>query len=188
MLDRNNPTRSKVLLILAVACLGGMSFFILKYLKGPPVRDLPKHAYFYDLNTGELFIDGVTLAPPIAAPSNQPGGSATPARVRTGDSGGAGGAGGAGAPGFSGVRAYVFSCGGCNEKEWYIGYLETSPTGTPPPISDTGKPAQRGGGIVAAPEARGRWFTRTSREGQRIIALAMTKCGTDKRAVNCDPP
>ena len=87
------------------------SFFILLVivvsLAIPDRKTIPekkyKKAWFYDLNTAELFIHKSNVSPPIEAPSGpMADGSA------------------------AGVRAYVFSyVTEPNEKERFIGFLET---------------------------------------------------------------
>lgn len=64
--------------------------------------EAPGKAWFYDLNTGELFVDRSDLAAPIKAPSGPlPDG------------------------GLAGVKAYVFSYAAePNESERFIGFLE----------------------------------------------------------------
>ena len=76
----------------------------------------PKEAYFFDLQTRELFSAPLNARPPVAAPS---------------DSGG---------PGRSGVRASILSCESCDHKDSrYTGYLERAGgarRGAEPPRTD----------------------------------------------------
>ena len=60
---------------------------------GPGEPETSSKFYYYDMNTGELFIDEANLIPPIKAPS-----------------------------GGEGVLAEVYSCGDC-EGEQYVGLL-----------------------------------------------------------------
>ncbi len=65
-----------------------------------------KYQYFYDLNTGELFVADALDIAPIEAPSGKPyklpNGQEIPA----------------------GVRAFVYACGECGPDSKKIGYLE----------------------------------------------------------------
>ena len=56
--------------------------------------------YYYDLNTGKLFVAQKMHNPPIEAPSG-------PHEGRPG-----------------GVLAHVFTCGDCQEEQWRVGFLE----------------------------------------------------------------
>lgn len=68
--------------------------------KPPPKRS--GNVYYLDLNTGRLFADKASLIAPIASPSDSPSGKVT-----------------------SGVKAYVFSCGDCNdEKQRFVAWVE----------------------------------------------------------------
>ena len=59
-----------------------------------------ERAYFYDLNTGELFTRHTSMAAPIPAPSNAASEAAR-----------------------DGVRAIVFACGECTPNSMQIAYL-----------------------------------------------------------------
>jgi len=69
----------------------------------------PQDIWFYDLNTGELFVAKSNKLPPIAAPSDGTEQDENPSIP-------------------AGVKAHVFSCGSCqDEQERFIAYLETYP-------------------------------------------------------------
>ncbi len=80
---------------------------------GPPPKpkregpgDVGRYHFFYDLNTGKLFVADALEIAPIEAPSGKPfalpDGTEIPA----------------------GVRAFVYACGECDPKTRKIGYLE----------------------------------------------------------------
>jgi hypothetical protein len=76
-------------------------------------KELPPNlAWFYDLNTGKLFVAGIDETPPIAAPSGSlPDG------------------------GLAGVRAFVLSyVKEPNESERFIGFLQTAQAGSDKPV------------------------------------------------------
>jgi hypothetical protein len=69
----------------------------MRHLGGATDLSLDKPAYFYDLSTGELFVDEMTAVPPIDAPSSG-----------------------------RGVAAHVFACGDCaDQTQHFIAYLST---------------------------------------------------------------
>lgn len=88
---------SVVVMILALA-------FMVRILTGGDRQttiDPPKHAWFFDLTTKELFKGGLNDLPPIDAPSG-------PFNDKPG-----------------GVKAHVFACGHCDDPSQYIiAYLE----------------------------------------------------------------
>ncbi len=149
----------------------------------------PTELYFYDTMTGELFVASAKEYPPINTPSQAAG--SKPA----------------------GVRANVFSCGKCNEKEWYIGYLETytpeakevqlkldeemsrpvppaaGDAGPVPPIGPSLEDSKRliDGHLVASPKAVDKWLKQESNEGASLASGAVKKCPDNKYPQQCFP-
>ena len=60
-----------------------------------------RHAYFYDLSSGKIFVNALSDPPPIAAPGQGEGDEPR------------------------GVRAYLYTCGQCSPVEWFVAYLES---------------------------------------------------------------
>jgi hypothetical protein len=95
----NNSALVTVLAVVILICsLGFIIFQSRPYSYRPRIVDI----YFFDLGTGTIFLGKSNQIAPIDAPS------------------------GAGPEGVQlGVRAYVFSCGSCdNEADRFIGWLE----------------------------------------------------------------
>lgn len=131
-------------------------------------------AYFFDLNTGQLFGGANGTQAPIAAPSNAGEPDSSPA----------------------GVRAYVYSCGQCGEADkQYIGYLEIY---TPAQAGSLPEPAAKlppGGALlhdaqrqlVAKPSLDPEWQPAASDAGKAIIRDARRKCSDNRFPANCLP-
>jgi len=104
--------------------------------KPPPKPVAVEKAWYYDLNTGKLFIAEAGRKPPIDAPSG-PSPDGKPA----------------------GVRAYVLSYKpDPNESERFIAYLET--TGSPDMLPKL--PGKPGGGITAQKWTKGNMIRRVN--------------------------
>ena len=67
-LNRQNP---KVIIGIAVVTVLVLIIIVISLLSGPEAREVQeyKKAWFYDLNTGTLFVAKKGLIPPIEAPS-----------------------------------------------------------------------------------------------------------------------
>jgi len=136
-----------VLLVLAIAKIFNH--------EPPPKPVVIENDWYYDLNTGKLFIAEAGLEPPIQAPSG-PTPDGKPA----------------------GVRAYVLSYkSDPNESDRFIAYLET--TGSPDMLPKS--PGQPGGGIATQKWTKGRmirrvgdkfWVPADSPLGLRILRQA----------------
>lgn len=100
-MEKKQTLVSVSVLVLAVAIAAA---FVTKLTGGSRLPGVSSHAYYYDLNTGELFIDDAALIPPIDAPSGVLKGTEQDK---------------------AGVRAYVFTCGEDNETDRYIAWIET---------------------------------------------------------------
>ncbi|MBI4581376.1 MAG: hypothetical protein HY718_16865 [Planctomycetes bacterium] len=96
------PPKSRLIAVLVVVAILGAAGLLYWLLVGGGTAG-PKQAWYYDLNTGQLFTAEVTKELPVAAPSG-PAPEGQPA----------------------GVRAFVFSSGDCsNPSDRFIGWLET---------------------------------------------------------------
>ncbi|MCX5659803.1 MAG: hypothetical protein NTW19_08790 [Planctomycetota bacterium] len=160
--------------VLLLAAAGTLVYFELREPPAPPVSRL---AWFYDLNTDNLFAANAE-SPPIDAPSG-PQRDGKPA----------------------GVRAYVFACGDCAaEKERQVAWLETftvKPTGpgwepdgrrrpaAPPPPESMATPSETGGSLVKKPEGI-RWIRSATEQGKAIQVVA--DCPDGKPPRPCKPP
>lgn len=162
---------------LAVAILTAGSILLLVVIavvqllpdKPTPVRVLDR-VWYYDLNTGRLFVAGTGLTPPIEAPS---GPLAT------------------GAP--AGVRACVLAyADDPNESERFIGFLETTAAGGSA-VRPSAQPAYRN---AATEWARGKllrrvadktWVPADSKQGQSILNEAFAPNAQGERPCYCQP-
>jgi hypothetical protein len=101
MLDRKKALLLTMVLLLAlvavVRVVGGRG-------DGGPLPGTARSVYYYDLNTGELFVADAGLIPPIDAPSGVLRGTQD---------------------GKAGVMAYVFTCGSCSPQDRYVAWIET---------------------------------------------------------------
>jgi hypothetical protein len=139
----------------------------------------PSQTYYYDLTNGQLFADDQYAFPPIPAPSGK----------KTPDGRDAG------------VRAYVFSCGDCNdEKTRFIGYLETltpeaketiismnyaNGKSSTMPTTQPVDPMMYGREIMD-PQKPG-WLTMDSPAAGQLIQESLSKCGPGKYPMECFP-
>ena len=145
---------------------------VLIMLRSGAVMTPKKQAYFFDLDTAELFAADRALTPPIAAPS------------------------GAG----KGVRAVVFGCGSCSSDDLLVAFImkysDNAGTAIGPDMSGAADapPQQLASAVqkaplVATPPATGeqpQWLPSSSREGAAIQSRASFVCGP-KPAQPCVP-
>lgn len=132
----------------------------------PPERTLrheeSKKAWFYDLNTGELFVGKSDLAAPIAAPSGpMPDGSP------------------------AGVKAYVLSYAvEPNESNRFIGFLETRDPNAPATASDS---EEWGAGKLVRRLEDKKWVRGNSKRGLAILKEAFAANENGESPVYCTP-
>jgi hypothetical protein len=165
-------TNSKAVIGVSVAVI---LIFLISLFRSCTPASPPRitRAYYYDLGTNQLFSASESNVPPIPAPS---------------DDGKKGQA--------SGVHAYVFSCGDCDDDtKRFIGYLETF---TPEahqaaielqnPNSATTGPAMSAhiaGRLVMNPDDKKTgWVPSRSRQGSNIQS---SKCGAGHMPTPCFP-
>jgi len=132
-------------------------------------------AWFFDLNTNQLFVDDVRAIPPITAPSGP----------------------------RAGVRAYVFTCGDCNDaKQRFIGYLETYTPDAARQLADARRSLEsdpqsvdylmvardaRAGRLIRRPNDAD-WTPAHSEAGVAIITSLARRCPQGTRIRPCLPP
>ncbi len=176
-MEKKQTLVSVSVLVLAVAIA---AVFITKLTGGSKLPGVSRHAYYYDLNTGELFIDDAALIPPIDAPSGVLKGTERDK---------------------AGVRAYVFTCGEDSEADRYIAWLETyTPeaqrllTQTKPDKSTHPLGGPAGGGptpLVAQvnPDAPDKltWTPSLSPMGVKLIHSGITPCPNGSTPKPCFP-
>ncbi len=151
----------------AIVLLGLCLWFIIHQLSTGPGSELNPRAYYYDLNTGELFVDDSSKFPPIEAPSG-PDPDGQPA----------------------GVRAIVFSCSSCDDEDsLWVGYLEKF--ANPPTRRESGSAADEAAlgataMLVRAPDG-GKWVSDQSMVGAQIMNAVGKKCGEGVKPIQCEP-
>lgn len=176
-INRNSTTATLVAISALVASLAYIA---------TGVRDAPKPAqvdvYYYDLNTGELFVDTSEQFAPIESPS----GPLLIAGRNTGDP--------------AGVRAHVFACYNCSdESERFIGWLESFTEEARFAADD---PSMYAGGDDEGQHAfdvfeqghlirdvdQANWVQRSSEAGFTLMEQAVRKCGVGEApARECFP-
>lgn len=165
-----------IVFVLAAALLGGV--LIVMNIGGERPRGITGRAYYYDPNTGDLFVVDAAVVPPIAAPSGP---------LRGADDQKAG------------VRAYVFTCGGDNETDRYVAWIETYPPG-----ARNASPAGEGYSshrLMGQADGRSpmvarinpgapsdvRWFGADSAQGIEIVRNNASTCADGSAPVPCVP-
>ncbi len=119
--------------------------------KSAPVPEYEK-AWYYDLNTGQLFVAENDLATPIQAPSG-PLPDGKPA----------------------GVKAYVFSyVRNPDQSQRIVSFLEKNDPNYVKPVQN-GRPAQWGDGKLVKRITDKKWFPADSKEGKEILSQALTR-------------
>lgn len=172
-INRQNPRIIVGITVVTVLLLLATIIGLLSSGEAPKVKEYKK-GWFYDLNTGKLFVAKSKLIPPIEAPSGP---------LENG--------------GPAGVKAYVFSYKDePNESERFIGFLETF---TPEARRNQTNSATSGGDSAAElikqwGEGRlirrvedEKWFAANSKEGRAIIENAFGPNENGERARFCPP-
>lgn len=177
---------SALVTILAVVVLVISLGVIIMQTRAPGAGGRTIDLYYYDLNTGKLFVGKSDEIPPIEAPSgpyqNAPGN--LPA----------------------GVRAHVYACGECpdvtnmtaeeaQQAGVTIAYLEMyTPEGKAALTGSTeGEPSPEmmmdpmEHQLVRLPAAESRWVPAYSEPGYRLTEGAIPNCPTGEPAVPCRP-
>ena len=187
-LNQNSTISTIAAVALLVAALGA----IVVQLREEEYEYEPVPVWYYDLNTGELFVAKSDRIPPIEAPSG---------RLPSGMP--------------AGVRAHVFSCGDCeNPDERFLGFLEMYTKEVRDQLTNPEQPDQgpdsepitqmrieeghlirsapkkgKTGGL--GPQSRGddedaKWVPMESQQGYKIQRQVQERCG-DKEDVYPEP-
>lgn len=137
--------------------------------EAPEIKEFEK-AWYYDLNTGKLFVAKSGLVPPIEAPSG-PLPDGRPA----------------------GVRAHVFTFAAePNESERFIGFLETTDpnaefTGSGPDEGRTGGFVSWGEGKLIRRVEDEKWVSGSSKEARAILNDVFAPNENAERPRSCIP-
>ncbi|MHC4587589.1 MAG: hypothetical protein ACYS3N_23950, partial [Planctomycetota bacterium] len=150
-INRRNP---RIIIGITVVTVVVLLVIVISLLSGPDAPEVKefKKGWYYDLNTGKLFVAKIGLIPPIEAPSGPlPDGRA------------------------AGVRAHVFTFAAePNESERFIGFLEMADpnAGT----NSSGSKGGRAGGFASWGEGKlirrvedKKWVSGSSREARAIL-------------------
>lgn len=172
-LNRQNPKIIIAITVVTVLILITTVIGLLSSEEAPKVIEYKK-GWFYDLNTGKLFVAKSKLIPPIEAPSGP---------LENGEP--------------AGVKAYVFSYKHePNESERFIGFLETftpeakrNQTTSANPSGDNAAELikQWGEGRLIRRIEDEKWFAANSREGRTIIENAFSPNEKGEHARYCPP-
>jgi hypothetical protein len=152
------------LIILLIVIIGIMSG-----PKAPEIKEFKK-AWFYDLNTGKLFVAKSKLKPPIKAPSG-PLANGGPAGV------------------IAHVFTYTYEP---NESERFIGFLETTDPNAVMDISSSGNTKTDSaeswgqGKLIRRVEDK-RWISGSSKEARTILKEVMLPNENGERPRYCPP-
>ena len=159
-------------IIIAVACVSAILFLMIGIGQVMPKKTSKVEAYdrewFYDLNTGKLFVAKIGQDPPIEAPSGSlPNGEP------------------------AGVRAYVFSYEyDADESEQFIGFLETL-TPEARKYKDasvkSARPKRWGQDSLISRVEDDEWVPIDSTQGRAILAEFFLPDEKGWRAVYCPP-
>lgn len=177
-MNNNSALVTIAAVVLLVISLG----VIIMQTKGPGSVG-PIKLYFYDLNTGKLFVAMSDQVPPIDAPSGPYGERGLP----------------------GGVRAHIYSCGSCgnydgltaeqvNQTGAYIAYLEmytpegkaamTAPAGDPDAPPMYVDPMEQT--LVKRVEDTN-WISMYSEQAYQMTDQAIRNCPDDAPARACRP-
>lgn len=166
-LQRNSPLT--VLVALAVLVICGVVIWRFRQ-QSATQRDVPNRQWFLDVGTGKLY--------PVDA--NLPAPQEPPSRATLPD----------GSPG--GVKAYVFSCGDCNDaRAQFVGYVETLPESerVKPPDMRNPSAATIARITVTNTSALGlEWLPMKSEKAEKIILDLQSRCHDGGKLTECLPP
>jgi hypothetical protein len=168
-LNRQNP---RLIVGITAFCLFILFMIIIGILSGPgaPIVQEYEKAWYYDLNTGKLFVDKSSLVPPIEAPSG-PLGDGSPA----------------------GVRAHVFTFAAePNESGRFIGFLETTDPNAE--IDSSSSEGGRTGGFTSWGHGKlirrvesEKWVSGSSKQARIILNEAFAPNENAERPRSCLP-
>jgi hypothetical protein len=168
-LNRQNP---RVIIGITFVTVLVLIIVVISLISGPEVPEVKEYtkAWFYDLNTGTLFVAKKGLIPPIEAPSGPlPDGSP------------------------AGIKAHVFTfTTEPNESERFIGFLETTDPNAEIEFDASGSrkidsAASWGRGKLFRRVDDDKWVSGSSREGRAILEEALERNENGKLARYCQP-
>lgn len=153
------------------------------FFSGKPSKQSSGNVYFFDMDSGELFAAQQAQIMPISNPN-----SSSDTNTMS-------------------VRAHVFSCGSCNEKEQFIGYLQThnphvikrmqhAHAGMKQPLPLAIQLIQLSespnGHLVQAFDSQndrpiGKWYGRQSRDADMIVRTVQNRCEDGQLPKRCEP-
>jgi len=172
-INRQNPKIIIGITVVIVLVLLTTVIGLLSSGEAPKVKEYKK-GWFYDLNTGKLFVAKSKLIPPIETPSGP---------LENGE--------------LAGVKAYVFSYKyEPNESERFIGFLETftpearrNQTTSAKSRGDSAAELikQWGDGRLIRRVEDEQWFAANSNEGRAIIEGVLLPNENGERARSCRP-
>lgn len=145
----------------AVALIMVSAFLLAWWFRPHSEPRSQRMAYFYDLNTGELFAVPAGTLGPITTPSGPYQGMP------------------------AGVRAHVYCCGPYLEgTEKFIGYLEVPRDALPedrrPPLVQPNPETEEADLVIRRP-GDDRWYDPSGSEGRRIMQEPRQRCPEGKR-------
>lgn len=162
----NNPAIMTIgAVVLLIICLG----VIVNQLRGPGTRARTIDVYYYDLNTGELFVTESDQIPPIDTDSGAE----------------------------AGVLAYVYSCTDCSdESSRKIGFLQkyskeakqmlVDAGGEPPDDPRFYEVVEMNGQLVKRVEDQA-WVPINSEQGYEMMEQSGVDCPEGQRPIPCYP-
>lgn len=176
-LDRK---KTLLLAISLVTALAAALLLVNPLAKDRPLPGTARSVYYYDLNTGDLFVADAGLIPPIDAPSGMLQGTTSTK---------------------AGVLAYVFTCGSCSPQDRYVAWIEMYTPEAQQALSEqiskkTHPLANRIGSAPAAslvaqvnPAAPGdvKWLGLNSQKGSSIVRQSARRCPNGSAAIPCLP-
>jgi hypothetical protein len=168
-INRQDP---RIIIGITVVTVFLLVVVVISLLSGPGAPEVKefKKGWYYDLNTGKLFVAKSGLVPPIEAPSG-PLPDGRPA----------------------GVRAHVFTFAAePNESDRFIGFLETTDPNTV--INGSGSDGWRSGGFASWGEGKlirrvgdEKWVSGSSKEARVILDETFAPDENAERPRSCPP-
>lgn len=168
----NQPIVAGVAILILILSFGYMTCTLVGGPGGGSYTNINEF-FFYDTNTGELFVESINAVPPIPAPSD--------IEQNTGR--------------LSGVRAYVFSCTDCSDRSSHeIRYLQRyTPRGKK--MLEQYQDGQESDLIMMSPESDSEikrpgdeaWHPVMSPMAQEIFDEVYRECENGKRPAECFP-
>ena len=167
-----NRQDRRIIIGITVVAVVVLLIVVISFLSGPEAPEVKefKKAWYYDVNTGKLFVAKSSLIPPIEAPSGPlPDGRA------------------------AGVRAHVFTFAAePNESERFIGFLETTDPNAG--INSSDSDGGRRGGFASWGEGKlirrvedEKWVSGMSKEARDIFNDAFAPDENAERPRSCPP-